>query len=602
MKIKHAECYVKDYPRPQLVRDGWVNLNGKWDFCFDDGKVDTKSFNNGFSANMQINVPFAYQCKASGIGDPTQYPAVWYQRNINVKFAEDERVLLHLEGSDYKTEVFVNGVSCGVQKGAYHRLTFDLTSACVQGDNKLVIKVEDSYDPAIARGKQRSLDKDYGCWYVGISGIYKTAWLETVNKYSIEGLKLVPMVSTNVIAVLTDIGPIDEDFLKEHEVVLASVVRFDGNAVSSLETRVANPYPSHSIWLGEDKHLWEVLNPCLYDLTVTLKIDGEIKDTVGSYFGMREIKYSDGKILLNDKPLYQKLILDQGYWEDTNLTPPSEEALEKDIDDMIKMGFNGCRKHQKVEDERFLYHADIRGYIVWAEMPSSYTYVIDKKTLSCAATYSEREQFAKEWGMAVLQQYNHACVLCWVPINESWGVEDVLFDTEEQNYINRLYEYTYELDGTRPVITNDGWEHTVSDYLTIHHYTQKGDELQKFFASVDKCTQRIFDGHHKGAFANSYSYQGQPILISEFGGTSFVKDLSGNKWGYGEAVASDEEFIERFRSLIRAIYKNEHIQGFCYTQLSDVYHEVNGLMTFDRKPKEPFEVIKEILDEGPVTK
>lgn len=589
MKVKNTACYIPDYPRPQFVRKQWTNLNGKWDFCFDDGTKDTSANAKGFVATMQINVPFAYQTPASGIGDATQYPAVWYQCDFRVKFSSDERILLHFEGSDYLTEVFVNGRPQGSQSGAYHRLTFDVTDACVCGNNKLVVKVSDSYDKAIPRGKQRAADHDYGCWYVGVTGIYKTVWLEVVNKYRIDDFKLTPDTETHTLAAEFSCQlPDTDEFWNNHEVKLTCVASFDGNKVADVTTRVVNLCPAQNIWLGEDIHLWGVLDPNLYDLAITLSVDGVVCDEIGSYFGMRKIEFADGIVRINDISTYQKLILDQGYWQETNLTPPSEQALVADIEDMIAMGFNGCRKHQKVEDERFLYHADIRGYIVWAEMPSMYAY-----------TQRSHKNFVREWMLAVKQQYNHACVLCWVPINESWGVDDIMFDKTQQDFVNELYARTVEYDDMRPVITNDGWEHTVSDYLTIHHYTQSGNEMAEFFDSVEKCVKRIFPKHHKGAFADGYSYSGQPILISEFGGTSFVKDVDGYKWGYGEAVKDDTEFVSRFRSLIEAIYSNPHIQGFCYTQLSDVYHEVNGLMTFDRKPKEDPSVIKAILDNGP---
>lgn len=602
MKINHLECYIPDYPRPQLVRKQWTDLNGKWDFYLDNGHADTTSFRGGFDAPVQINVPFAYQSEASGIGDVSQYPTVWYQRELDLTFSDNQRVLLHLEGCDYITEVFVNGTSCGKDHGAYHRMTFDLTDACHNGNNLLVIKVDDSYDPSIPRGKQRASDHDYGCWYIGVTGIYKTAWLEIVNDYHVDSFKLTPLVDENVLSAEFDCSqPFEDNFYLEHDVRLNSVVRYQGEKVASVTTIVTDDRPAQNIWLGEEKHLWGVGDPKLYDLEIQLLVDGAVVDEIGSYFGMRKIEYRNGEVMLNGEPLYQKLILDQGYWENTNITPPSEKALEQDIDDMIAMGFNGCRKHQKLEDERFLYHADIRGYIVWAEMPSAYTHVESERPFKvCPSTPASRDNIAEEWMLMVRQQYNHACVLCWVVINESWGLEDILFDKKQQDFANLLYAMTADYDDMRPIVTNDGWEHTISDYLTIHHYTQNGAEMAEYFDTIDKCTRRIFLGHHKGAFADGYSYQGQPILISEFGGTSFVKDVDGYKWGYGEAVKDDEEFIARFRSLIEAIYSNPHIKGFCYTQLSDVFHEVNGLMTFDRQPKEPFEVIKSILDKGPV--
>lgn len=581
MKFKHVKCYKENYPRPQFVRDEWIDLNGKWKFAFDfDGVGENERYFDGFDSDRAINVPFAYQCKASGIGDETLCENIWYERTFPLGDLSGRRVLLHLEGSDWITCVWVNGKFCGKQTGGYHRQTYDVTEACKVGDNLLVIKVNDDYSTEKPRGKQRWKEKNFGCWYVDTSGLYKTVWLETVSETYIDGVKITPDVADKSVGLIFDVAEAIEP-----ETKIVTTVEFDGDVVAIEETPVTGGRCEQRITLGDELHLWEAGNGALYDVKYALVSSGVVFDEVYGYFGMRDIATKNGSVMLNGKELYQRLILDQGYWKDCDLTPPDEKAIYSDIVSMIEMGFNGARKHQKVEDERFLYYADILGYVVWAEMPSMYTFT----EKSCAA-------FAEEWKLAVNQQYNHPCVLCWVPLNESWGVENIRTDKAQQLFADKIYDMTKEIDGMRPVITNDGWEHTKSDLLTIHHYTQDGNVLLDAFDTVDKCASDKFVDHDHGAFAQGYEYVGQPILITEFGGTSFVTDTYGENWGYGDAVKSDGEFVERFSSLIDAIKKNNHVKGFCYTQLSDVYQEVNGLVKFDRTSKIGADIIKKIVE------
>lgn len=578
--MKHISFWQKNYPRPQFVRKKWTNLNGEWDFAFDkDGSGRDKGYFNGFETAQKITVPYAYQVKASGIGDPTLCENIWYQRKIELSPEKNKRVLLHLEGCDYETRVWLNGVDCGGDKGGYHRLTFDLTEGAKKGENLLVIAVKDDYSTEKPRGKQRWKAEDFGCWYIDTSGIYKTAWLEEVSDSYVNGAKLTPDVENGLITAELDI-------VNGGGCEISCTVTYGGKEVCR-KACAADGECVLTLPLGENVRLWNVGAPELYELKFELTRGKEVCDEVYSYAGMREVKIEDGKILLNGKPLYQKLVLDQGYWDGYGLTPPSEEALERDITQMTEMGFNGCRKHQKIEDERFLYYADVYGYIVWGEMPSMYS-----------NTPASRETFKREWRLAAEQQYNHPCVLCWVPFNESWGIEQIKTDKVVQNFVNEVYYATKALDKTRPVITNDGWEHTVSDILTIHHYTQVGSVLYNAFNTVEKCTADKFDDHERGAFADGYSYNGQPVMITEFGGTAFVKDATGAKWGYGAGVNSGEEYIARFRSLIKAVDDIPFMCGYCYTQLSDVYHEVNGIVGFGREEKVPAETIKTILSEN----
>ncbi len=582
--MKHSACYIKDYPRPQLVRKNYTLLNGKWDFALDkDNTGMEKEMFKGFVSDREINVPFVYTTEMSGVNIKERCDCVWYQRTV--RFTESQlcgKILLHLEGSDYITEVYVNGTLCGTEKGGYHRLTFDLTPYASVGENKIVIRITDSFSTAQVRGKQRWQPKNFGCFYVETTGIWKTVWLEFVPKTYISGVFCETYTETSCVDFVYQIDdfPSDSDGWK-----MNAEVFFDGKKVGSAAIDVTSEEGGVSVWLGDEVKLWDVFQPNLYDFVMTLEKDGKAIDVVSGYFGMRDVETADGKILLNGKPLYQKLILDQGYWQGSDLTPPSEEALEKDITDMIAMGFNGARKHQKVEDERFLYYADVYGYLVWAEMPSMHKY-----------TEEGAENFIEEWTQAVMQQYNHPSIVCWVPFNESWGIQGVRENSRIQWFVNKVYDKTKQLDEARPVVTNDGWEHTKSDILTIHHYEQDGEKLHAYFDSIEKCYRHKWESHHTGAFANGYGYDGQPIIISEFGGTAYDADATGDNWGYGESVANDAEFADRFAKLIGAIDALPFMSGYCYTQLSDVQQEVNGLLKENRMPKLPFDTIKAILE------
>lgn len=581
--MKHISYYQKEYPRPQLWRESYRLLNGKWSFAFGDDVTD-EQMSGGFCDKMQINVPFTYQTELSGIGIEERHDIVWYSRSINIEQAQmSGRILLHLEGCDYQTFVWVNGILVGSDSGGYHRLSFDCTAALRQGENNITIKACDDYSIEKPRGKQRAKDTNYGCWYTDTTGIYKTVWIEFVpNTY----LKNV------IIEADSEAGAVTLDCQINGETsgtAAQAKVTYNGKTVAygCAETIDNRSVVKINLIEEEPLHLWQVFEPSLYEVEISIVKDGAALDKASSYFGVRAIEAKNGKIYLNNKELYQKLALDQGYWRESLLTPPSEQSLIDDILDMADMGFNGVRKHQKVEDERYLYYADIMGFIVWAEMPSMYI-----------NTENSRKVFEREWLLAVDQQRNHPCVLTWVPFNESWGIEEILTDEVVQNFVNGIYHKTKEIDRTRPVVTNDGWEHTISDILTIHHYEQDGEKLHRYFDTVEKCCADKWESHHKGAFAKGYGYKGQPIMISEFGGTAFVSDTIGENWGYGVGVNNIEEFYSRFASLIEAIDSLPYSCGYCYTQVTDVQQEVNGLLDFDHKSKFDKETIRNILNKN----
>ncbi len=571
----------KESPRPQFVRDNYEILDGVWGFAFDnDNTGEEKGYYNGFEKQYDIVVPFAYQCPSSNVNIQTRCDYVWYQTMINVDLKENQDLLLHLEGSDYLTKVYVNGNYVGTLVGGYHRLTFDITKYVKKGQNLLVIKCEDDYSTEKPRGKQRWKDENFGCWYVDTTGIYKSVWLERVNHQRVDNVKITPLLA-------------DKKVILEYEAVNAcgmtinSLVSFDGDIVGTSECQVENGLAKCEISLESNIKTWDTVNPNLYDLSISLINDGNVVDKIDSYFGLREVKALNGKIYLNGKELYQKLVLDQGYFLESHLSAPSNQALYEDITKMIELGFNGCRKHQKIEDERFIYYADVLGYLMWSEMPSMYD-----------NTSKSRAAFEVEWLQTVKQHYNHPCIITWTPLNESWGVHNIKTRKVEQDFANIIYHLTKEYDPYRFVITNDGWEHTISDIITIHHYEQDGAKLKQYYLTKEKALQEIWDEHHKGAMCDGYEYKGQPIMFTEFGGTAYIKNTEGSSnWGYGVGVKDDEEYIERFKGLIRALHSLDYSCGYCYTQVSDVQQEVNGVVFENREFKVNPKFFKEVQDE-----
>jgi beta-galactosidase/beta-glucuronidase len=324
--------------------------------------------------------------------------------------------------------------------------------------------------------------------------------------------------------------------------------------------------------------LWSPEHPNLYDLRLELlDPDGEVLDRVDSYFGMRKVEVKDGKVFLNDRPLYQRLVLDQGYFPEGILTAPTDEDLRRDVELAKEMGFNGARKHQKVEDPRWLFWADTLGFLVWGEMANAYQY---------SPAYVRR--MTAEWQEALMRDYNHPCIVAWVPMNESWGVPNLASDQSQTEHLLALYHLSRSLDPTRPVVSNDGWEHAITDLCNIHDY-RDAQALARSYTTPESAVAA--EPANRPVYVPGYAYRGEPILITEFGGIAFSGDEKG--WGY-TTVADADEFLVRYEALIAALLRSEPVQGFCYTQLTDVEQEINGLLTYDRKPKADLARIGEI--------
>lgn len=578
---------MKDYPRPQFVRKEWQNLNGEWNFIFDDkDEGETKKLFLDFPKTNKINVPFTYETKLSGIEDENVHYIVWYNRKINITKSQiqDKKTILNFEGSDYKTKVWINGNYIGENIGAYSRFSFDIEKYIIEGENDITVKVEDSLSKDQPRGKQRYKKESWKCWYIQTTGIWKTVWIEWVSKKYLKNVKITPKTNTVQLEIETNL--LEQD-IENQRYYIETEISFNNQTLNTTRETINNNYQKIEINIAQEgiKHniqKWSTNTPNLYDINYKLYCEDKVIDTVDSYFGIRDITIKGDKIYLNGEQLYLKLILDQGYWKESHLTPPNEENLIKDIESVLAFGYNGIRKHQKIEDERFLYWCDVKGVLVWSEMANCYNF--DDNSL---------QNFTNEWIRVIKQNYNHPSIITWVPINESWGIPEVSVCEKEQNFATTLYYLTKAIDNTRPVISNDGWEHTISDIITIHDYKQDEELLYQEYTDKDMIVLKNlkeYNGKHK-LFANGYKYEGQPVVMSEYGGIAINSEEG---WGYGKQVKDKKELVERFTKLTKAIKNIPYISGYCYTQLTDVQQEINGLMDADRNYKINPNIIKNI--------
>ena len=586
------KCYIKDYPRPQFVRKDWENLNGMWDFKFDDKNVGEKEkWYKSFESNMQIQVPFTYETKLSGIQDESRHDHIWYHKLIQVdgEKLKTNKYIIHFEGSDFITKLWVNGQYAGSHGGGYARFSFDITNLVKDGENELTVKVEDSFDIQQPRGKQRWSDENFRCWYVQTTGIWKTVWTEYVPKINLDYVKMTPNIQDFCMEMEVDVNA-PEEFL-DGRLSFEAIVWFEDKLINRTMTALTQKHVKQSIDMAMKGDIniqmaaktWAPEHPYLYDVKFRILDNDKVLDEVGSYCAMREIRIDGSQIMLNGQPLYQRLILDQGYWKDSHLTPPSEEALIEDIDKILAMGYNGLRKHQKTEDERFLYWCDVKGMLVWSEAAAAYQF----------SDYAVNV-FTSEWMEIVKQNYNHPCIITWTPFNESWGIERIKTCKEQQYFTEAIYYLTKSMDKMRPVIVNDGWEHTVSDILTLHDYEKAGDVFKQRYSEYKEeiLKSEVFFNRFYTAFADGYEYKGQPIIISEFGGIAYDNGDSG--WGYGGKETSIENFIKRFDDITTAVKELPHVCDYCYTQVTDVQQEINGLMDINRNFKVEPGIIKEI--------
>ncbi|GFZ82897.1 beta-glucuronidase [Paenibacillus marchantiophytorum] len=478
-------------------------------------------------------MPFVYETKASGIEDTSFHPNVWYQRHFSIPVEQsNKRTLLHFQAVDYTAKVWVNGSYIGCHEGGYSAFSFDITPYLVNEDNLLVVKAEDSEDCTQPRGKQRWRKDNFACWYVQTTGIWQTVWLEYVSEQYVQSVKITPDLDANAVRFDYRVGGLSPQGFVQHNgnYYLTTKITLDGQLVKETGMAVDRSALSLTIELISETSEWRIetwnpQNPKLYEVEFILDDGNGAIDRVHSYFGLRKVSIQKGKVLLNNSQIYQRLILDQGYWTDSHLTPPSEEAIIEDIDKILAMGYNGVHKHQKIEVDRFLYWCDVKGLLVWSEMAATYEF-----------NYLAINRFTREWQDIVEQHYNHPCIITWVPFNESWGIANVFTNRKQQSFTEAVYHLTKAIDPYRPVVVNDGWEHTISDIITLHDYEESRDKFAMRYVNKEAITNNeISHMNWKYAMAQGYEYRGQPIIISEFGGIAFQSESG---WGYGDQVAS----------------------------------------------------------------
>jgi beta-galactosidase/beta-glucuronidase len=577
------------HPRPRVTRADWVDLNGTWQFAYDDADagLGERWPENPGKFDRQIVVPFAPESEMSGIGDTGFHPVLWYRRTFAAP-ATAGRVLLHFGAVDYRASVWVNGDLVATHEGGHTPFTADITASLKSGaEQVVVVRAEDRPgDVTQPRGKQDWQEKPHAIWYNRTSGIWQTVWLEPVPRTYIADFQLTPELTDGSVKVEAALNAAFSGFLHvrlaARGVVLAEQsVRLDGDR---LETRLQIPAATNGV--NRNDLYWTPDNPNLIDVTATLLgADAKSVDSVQSYFGLRSVGIANDRFLLNDRPVFVRSVLEQGYWPKSHLTAPSADALKHEVELIKSLGFNAVRIHQKIEDPRFLYWADHLGLMVWGEIANAYEYnaqAVDRLT--------------REWLSAVKRDRSHPCIVTWVPINESWGVSDIAIRRDQQDFATSLYYLTKAIDQTRPVISNEGWEHTISDIWGFHDYTQFKAHLAERYGTREAIERTLTEMRptRKRLLLRPEDRRGQPVMLTEFGGLS-MHPKTGQAW-FGYATAeSDDEYLAMIKSLFDAIYESTDLAGYCYTQITDTLQETNGLLDENRNPKLPVEKLRDII-------
>ena len=638
-----------EYPRPQMVREHWMSLNGPWKFMFDDERRYSMPgmFDRSDGWTHEIEVPFAPETERSGIADTGFHKVCWYERSFTIMPAAGHTIL-HFGAVDYKATVWVNNHLVAEHEGGHTPFASDISGALEPGGEQLVtLMVEDDpHDLAKPRGKQDWLLEPHSIWYPRTTGIWQSVWVEQVAATYIASLRWTPIFETYEIGceVLAS-GDILEDLFVEVKIWHGKSLLADdhykllGNEASR-KISLSDPGIDDS----RNELLWSPERPTLLDAEVTLHNRGKVLDKVRSYTALRSVAINRDRFMLNGRAYPLRLVLDQGYWPESLMTAPSDEALRRDVELAKAMGFNGVRKHQKIEDPRYLYWADKLGLLVWEEMPSAYRF--SPKAIT---------RMVREWTEAIERDYSHPCIIVWVAFNESWGVPNLTLTQAHRNAVEALYHLTRTLDATRPVIGNDGWEASATDILGIHDYDCDAERLGARYAVTDP-VRTLFDQRRPGGrilTLDGFPHRGQPIVLTEFGGIAFDKNavaggadgvarqnsygpeasvettfpgvassseasLAGGAnsapgmsvttggpgdtggtpvgingqvtWGYSRAH-SEASFLALYQSLLSVVNATFMFSGFCYTQFTDTFQEANGLLGADRTPKIPLEDI-----------
>ena len=563
-----------EYPRPGMVRNSWINLNGQWQFEIDNAKVGfAKKFYEKDTLESEITVPFCPESKLSGIGHTDFMNCVWYKKHFNL-CRDNKNVILHFGAVDYFATVYVNGKQAGTHRGGYTSFSIDITEYVSDGENVITVCAEDDVrsgnQPA---GKQSNTLNSHGCLYTRTTGIWQTVWLELVENCYVKNLKIttdIDIPSVNLSVSLSKMLP---------DTRLTAEAFWNGESVGKESVSIMSAQLNFGIRLSQ-KHLWELGKGGLYDLKITVESSENVYDEIESYFGLRCVSLDGRAFKLNGKTVFGRWVLDQGFYPDGIYTAPDDEALKNDIVYSMQLGFNGARLHEKVFEERFLYWADKLGYMVWGEHANW--------GLNITET-GRTDAFLTEWIEAVERDFNHPSIIGWCPFNETW---DYNGKKQDNDILRTVYRVTKALDPSRPVIDTSGNYHVETDIFDVHDYEQDPELFASYYA---KLADGILEDqvYRNPSQKNKQQYNGtDPTFVSEYGGIQW-SDQEGS-WGYGNAPKTEEEFIARYEGLTNVLLDNPYMLGFCYTQLYDVEQEQNGLMTYERKFKFDPEIFRKI--------
>ena len=557
-----------EHPKPQFRRDSWINLNGPWAFEIDQGRSgpERKLYSVDTKLAQEIIVPFCPESELSGIGYKDFMYGVWYQKTVSLTETQCAgKVFLHFGAVDYEATVYVNGQKAGDHKGGYVSFKVDVTEFVHAGDNVITVNaIDDTRNTLYPSGKQCGDFYSSGCMYTRTTGIWQTVWLEFAPKAYIKSVHYETNAQEGLLMLTAQV---------EGKETFRAEASYEGKPMGAVEMQGATGEVKLTLKVDEI-YLWEVGQGRLYDLELTFG-----QDLVHSYFGLRSIQLDGYKFLLNGKSVFQRLILDQGFYPDGIYTAPSDEALQHDIDMCMELGFNGARLHEKVFEERFLYHCDRKGYLVWGEYPNW-----GLNHANPVAIYG----ILPEWLEELERDRNHPAIIGWCPFNETW---DQNGHQQFKGLLANIYRVTKAVDPSRPCIDTSGNFHEETDIFDFHDYDQ---DPVTFKANYDRLMTEghLFDrlsADDLNRNASRQFYTGGPVFCSEYGGIrwapDYVEGTGTGSWGYGEDVKGMEDFKWRFKGLTDALLDNDRMMGLCYTQLTDVEQEQNGLYTYDRKPK-----------------
>ena len=552
-------------PNPQFARERQQSLNGLWQFGFEKAKPGFRFSSDAEKAAARreageypyrIRVPFCPESKCSGVGYTGFINEAWYRTQVQIHAGTD-RVFLHIGAADYLTTVLVNGKEAGRHKGGYTSFCFEITSLICDGDNEIFILCEDNVrDPLVMRGKQSERKESHGCDYTRTTGIWQSVWLEYTPQTYLRSFRLYPDAANGLLTVQAQVCG---------SAAFRCTALYDGKPVGEAALEHADGCCTVQLKLAQT-HLWEAGHGRLYDLVLQF---GD--DTVFSYFGLRDVRLDGMRFLLNGKSVFQRLVLDQGFYRDGIYTSPDDSALQRDIELSMDLGFNGARLHQKVFDPRFLYHCDRLGYLVWGEYPN---WGLDYSNPKSVAV------FLQEWGESIDRDFNHPAIIGWCPFNETW---DYHGRKQYDPLLASVYRHTKAVDPTRPCIDTSGNFHVITDIYDVHDYCgdpQVFKERYDRLVTNNELYEAVLEGN-----PGRQKYNGGPVFVSEYGGIKWTGDASVQSWGYGEDVQTPQAFAARYCGLTDALVQNEKICGFCYTQLYDIEQEQNGLYTYDRQKK-----------------